>query len=213
MQWMRISELDLGTPGAPLNHLELVRLAAQDMTDRDHSRLENSTIFYFCAAYNREEAGQFEWVRRCERADCRPSDKPPDYLVATEPNSAPQFVEVTEVLDRNRKRQKEYREILQKVEQCGIEFAMRDLPETPADYESELIRQAVEVLQGKFGKRYPVGTWLVVYFNPALRAPRDEDSHLFGIRVIERAVNELPPPDRIEQVWILSNTLKIARLL
>ena len=203
----------VGTAGETSDLLELVRRATKDIRDHDRSKLENWIVKSFSDTYNREGAHHLEWVRRCDQSDCAGEDKPPDYMLAAQPDSVRQLVEVTEVLDPGRKRQQEYRETLEKIERCGTDFAARDLPETPASYESDLIRRARVVLEDKFRMRYPRGTWLIVYFNPVLIASSGEDSHSFGVRVIEQALSQLARADRIEQVWMLSNRLKVARLL
>ena len=210
---MKISELDLGLDGDSSDHLELVRLAVQNMTARNHHlRLENWILVNFCNAFNRQSAQSFEWTRRCNSADCAAGEQPPDYLISAQPDSTAQFVEVTELLDPGRERQREYRETLDKVERFGIDFAARDLPDTPRSYEPALIEKAREVLQKKFAKRYPRGTWLIVYFNPQLMSPAGDDSHSFGARVLHRALTQLAAPGRIEQVWILTNTLRVERV-
>ncbi len=211
---MKISELDLGLDGNSSDHIELVRRAVESMTARDHHlKLENWVLATFCNAFNREGAQRFEWARRCKSTDCEAGDQPPDYMIATQPDSTPQLVEVTEVLDPGRERQREYRETLEKVERFGIDFAVRGLPDTPGSYESAFVVKAREVLQKKFAKRYPRSTWLIAYFNPQLPAPAGRDSHSFGVRVFQRALAQLAAPDRVEQVWMLSNTFKIERLL
>jgi len=108
------------------------RRAVENMTARDHHlKLENWILANFCNAFNREGIQRFEWTRRCTSTDCEEADQPPDYMIATQPDSTPQLVEVTEVLDPGRERQREYREILEKVERFGIDFAVRGLPDTP----------------------------------------------------------------------------------
>ena len=212
---IKITELDLGLDGGDSSdHLELVRRAVESMTARDHhEKLENWILVNFCNVFNRQSPQSFEWTRRCNSADCHAGDQPPDYMVASQPDSIPQLVEVTEVLDPDRERQREYREALDKVERFGIDLAVQHLPDTPAFYESELVEEARELLRKKFAKRYPPNTWLIVYFNPQLFAPAGDDSHSFGVRVIQRALAQLAHPDRIEQVWVLTNTLRIKRML
>jgi hypothetical protein len=213
-QMMRIAELDLGLDGDSSDPIELVRRAAENMTASDHHlKLENWILANFCNAFNRESAKRFEWTRRCNSTDCDAGDQPPDYMIATEPDSRPQLVEVTEILDPGRERQREYRETLEKVERCGIDFAVRGLPDTPGFYESAFVDQAREVFQKKFAKRYPLGTWLIGYFNPQLLSLDGGDSHSFGIRVFQQALAQLAAPYRVKQVWMLSNTLKVERLL
>jgi len=211
---IRISELDVGLDGDSSDHIELVRRAVENMTARDHHlKLENWILANFCNAFNQEGAPHFEWTRRCNSTDCEAGDQPPDYMIATQPDSTCQLVEVTEVLDPGRERQREYRETLEKVERFGIDFAVRGLPDTPGSYESAFVEKAREVLQKKFAKRYPRGTWLIAYFNPQLLAPAGGDSHSFGVRVFQRALAQLAGPDRVDQVWMLSNTFSIQRLL
>jgi hypothetical protein len=199
----RISELELGLDQDSTNPAELLHAAVEIMVDRDHRKLENWILVNFCMSFNREGRERFEWVE-CGEA--------PDYRIFTRPDSEPQPIEVTEVLDPGRKRQKEYVEALNEAERTGDYLVTKDLHEAPADYEAKLVDQARRLLKRKFAKPYPPDTWLVVYFNPVLPAA-GEDSHSFGIRVLRIALDQVGRPERISQIWILTNTLRIARVL
>jgi len=83
--------------------MELVRLAVENMTARDHHvQFENWILANFCNAFNRRSDQSFEWTRRCRSANCADDDQPPDYMISARPDSTPQLVEVPEVLDPGR---------------------------------------------------------------------------------------------------------------
>jgi hypothetical protein len=57
-----------------------------------------------------------------------------------------------------------------------------------------------------------VGSWLVVYFNPTLFMPWHEDALAYATRILSAALRATPPPQRIAQVWVLTNSVETARL-
>jgi hypothetical protein len=100
---IRISDLDLGFEPDVRDERELLRQAVESISDwRQRRKLEHWTLFNFCQAYNRKRSPKFAWV------ECR-QPPAPDYILFTEPDSPPQPVEVTELLDPDRKRDAEYR--------------------------------------------------------------------------------------------------------
>jgi hypothetical protein len=108
------------------------------------------------------------------REFCPESSSQPDYVLAAPPDSERQLVEVTEMLDPGSKYQQEHRETLEQVEWCGTDLAARDLPESPASYESDFIKQARVMLEGEFDIPDPRGDWLILYFQASTHAPGRE---------------------------------------
>jgi hypothetical protein len=203
----RITDLDLGLEPSSDDPKERLRMAVQSMTDsREQRKLENWTLRYFSDAYNRLVNSQkLEWVKR---------GKPPapDYLVFTRPDAAPIPIEVTELLDPGRKRREEYRFAWEEAERTGDYLPASDMPEPPPDYEEKLVAKAREGLSQKFSKPYPEGTWLVVYFDPELK-PLFEEARPFALLVMQSAISSLPPPERISQLWVLTQDMQVTRLI
>jgi hypothetical protein len=204
----RITDLDLGLEPSSEDPKERLQMAVQSMTDsREQPKLENWTLRYFSDAYNRlANSEKLEWVERG-------TPPAPDYLVFTRPDAAPIPIEVTELLDPGRKRREEYKSAWEQAERTGDYVPDTDLPdELPPGYEEELIAKARQLLSQKFSKPYPKGTWLVVYFNPELR-PLFEEAPAFALRIMQSAINSLPPPERIVQAWMLTQDMQITRLM
>jgi hypothetical protein len=97
----RISELDTGETERHLEPREMLALAVEHMTLGKHKeKLENWILKNFFFHYNRSQslqAERFEWAARGKPPE-------PDYMVCSQPDSPPLFVEVTELLDKERKR-------------------------------------------------------------------------------------------------------------
>ena len=202
----RIGELDLGLQISSEDPKESLRMAVESMTNsKQQPTLENWVLFNFCEMYNRDRPQRLEWVERGE-------PPAPDFLVFTRPNATPVPLEITELLDPDRKRREEYKSAWEQAERTGDYLAASDVPEPSLGYDRGLIGQARQVLARKFGKPYPHGTWLVVYFNPRLFSAFQEDSLRFAVRIVQSALDSLKPPERIAQVWVLTNDLRISQL-
>lgn len=201
---MRIAELETGTgydspePAASLN-----AIVEHIATSKGRRQRENWILRKFFEIYNRDQLETFEWVECGER---------PDYRVFAQPDSEPLPVEVTEFLDPDRKRDEEFKEALARAKSRGVDFIMRDVPDTPPDYEEQLTAHARAKLADKFGKTYPPCTWLIVYFNIVRLIPFDQDALAYAVRIIQAAIDTLSPPERIEQLWLLTNDRRIERL-
>jgi hypothetical protein len=205
----RITELDLGFEPCSNDRKESLRMAVESMADsRQHPKLENWILRNFSDAYNRVTIMEkLEWVRR----GTPPME--PDFLVFTQPDGTPIPIEVTEVLDPGRKRQEEYKSAWEQAEQAGDYLVASGVLEPWPSYEEALIAKARDGLVKKYSKKkYPHGTWLVVYFNPTLFMPLHEDTRVFAMHVMQTAIDSLPPPERISQVWILTQDMQITRL-
>jgi hypothetical protein len=200
----RIAELDTGTaydspePAASFN-----AVVEHMATPKGRRQRENWILRRFFEIYNSGQLGTFEWVECGER---------PDYRVFVRPDSEPLPVEVTEFLDPDRKRDKEFKEALGRMKARGVDSDVRFVPDTPPDYEEQLTKHARAKLGDKFGKTYPPRTWLIVYFNIVRLIPFDQDALAFAVRIIQAAVDTLSPPERIEQLWLLTNDRRIERL-
>ena len=203
----RICDLDVGPEPDTEKPEELLRLAHDSMVYRTERRkLENWILLNFCCAYNRDQTQKFEWVE-----DVEPPE--PDYRIYTAQDAPAVACEVTEVLDPGRRRQQEYKSALKDARRTGEYLVARDVPEAPADYDAQLIEQTRAVLSKKFDKtKYPVGSWLVVYFNPTLFMPWHEDTLAYATRILTAALQATAAPQRIAQVWVLTNNGQVARL-
>jgi hypothetical protein len=208
----RISELDTGETEDHLEPREMLALAVEHMTLEKHKdKLENWTLKNFFSHYNRSHPENFQWARRG-----KPPGEP-DYLVCSQPDSQPLFVEVTQLLDKGRKRGDEYKSAWKEAERTGDYLAATDMPEPPANYEQQLLDQALYVLNEKFSKPYPLGTWLIVYFDPTLftagwTSPHS-DTLSFATKILATAASMLKAPDKIKKVWVLTNDGRIGPIL
>src|SRR5258708_38643851 len=110
-------------------------------------------------------------------------------------------LEIAEVIEPGRKRDKQYK--------SGIRI--RENPAPEPDYESRLAASASKLLFRKFKKGYPSGTWLLVYFNPDKGIYQD-DLLCFATRVMSDALESIPAPTAISEVWILTNKGEVARI-
>ena len=200
----RIAELDTGTGyDSPEPAASLDAVVEHMATSKGRRQRENWILRRFFEIYNSDQSRTFEWVESGER---------PDYRVYTQPESEPLPVEVTEFLDPDRKRDKEFKEALARAKSRGVDFDVRFVPDTPSDYEQQLTVHARAKLADKFGKAYPPGTWLVVYFNIVRLIPFDQDALAYAVRIFQAAIDALSPPERIEQLWLLTNDSRIERL-
>jgi hypothetical protein len=86
------------------------------------------------------------------------------------------------------------------------------IPPAPANYEQQLTEQALTRLEQKFSKPYPSGTWLVIYFNPTSFTPFWDDTLTFAIKITAKAIAMLSKPDKISQVWLLTNDGRIGQI-
>ena len=200
----RICELDIGDPPDDLNLKERQALAVEHVAHSKHQeKLENWILQNFSCHYNRLHARQFEWAKRGQPPQ-------PDYEVLPELGAQPLFVEVTELLDPGRKRGDEYKsDLKQAKERTGGIIPPNFIPPSPANYEQQLTAQAFSRLEQKFSKPYPSGTWLIIYFNPTSFTPSWDDTLSFAINVVAKAASMLDKPDKIRQVWVLTNDGRI----
>jgi hypothetical protein len=136
----------------------------------------------------------------------------PDYRVFTRRDSPPLLVEVTELLEPDRQRDKEYKDADARMRSEGVDCEACDALPAPPNFENELITRARNRLSEKFLMPYPQGTWLIVYFNLTLYQPYWDDELAFAVSILQRAVASLPRPAVIEQLWLLTNDLRIATL-
>jgi hypothetical protein len=205
-----ISELDTGETEDRLEPKERQTLAIEHMTLKEHKeKIENWILRQFISHYNRSQQVTFHWTTRG-----KPPEEP-DYLVFSQPDSLPLFVEVTELLDKGRKRADEYKLALEKAKKTGDYLSATEMPSPSADYEQQLIEQARYVLEKKFSQPYPLGTWLIVYFNPTSFTPGwntspQSETLNFAMKILAEAASMLTSPDKIEQVWLLTNDGRIA---
>jgi hypothetical protein len=206
-RFTRISELDVGLEDYTEEPQELLRRAVDSMTNIElRRRLENWTLRYFCEAYNRGRSEQFEWV------ESGAPPKEPDYKLYTQLGATPTPVEVTELLDPGRKRDDEYK-LAWETARCTGDYLPGEFPpDPPADYDRQLIAGARTLLSKKYSKDYPAGTWLVVYFNPTLFTAFQEDTLVYAKRILSAALDSLPKPKLISQVWLLTNDLRVVKL-
>jgi hypothetical protein len=203
----RIADLDVGLEGDTEEDRELLRRAVESMTNiKLRRRLENWILRYFCEAYNRDRLEKFEWV------ESGVPPKEPDYRLYTQQRGQVTPLEVTELLDPGRKRDEEYKLAWEMAERTGDFLPGEFPPDPPADYDQKLIAQAQTLLRKKFGKDYPRDTWLVVYFNLTLFTAFQEDTLTYAHRILKAALDSLPEPRQIAQVWVLAD-LRIAWLL
>jgi hypothetical protein len=203
---IRIGELDLGLEAEGKKPRELLQRAVGSMVYRsERPKLENWILFNFCLAYNRNRTEKFEW---CER---RPPPEP-NFRLYTQPGSRSLPLEVTELLDPGRERDREYKWAWETAESTGDYLIASELSDPPADYDDRLIEHARHLLSKKFGKDYPQETWLVVYFDPTLFTQFGEDALSYGMHILRAALNSVVTPERIRQVWLLTNELRIAQL-
>jgi hypothetical protein len=127
------------------------------------------------------------------------------------------FVEVTELHDKGRKRGDEYKAALEEAKTTGDYLSSTEMPPPPVGYEQQLLEQASYVLGQKFAKPYPLGTWLIVYFNPTSFTPGwntspQSETLGFGMKILAEATRMLKTPDKIKQVWVLTNDGRIGRI-
>jgi len=208
----RISELDTGETEDRLEPREMLTLAVEHMTLQKHKeKIENWILSNFFSHYNRSQPETFQWSMRG-----KPPGEP-DFLVFSKPDGQPLFVEVTELLDKGRKRGDEYKAALEEAKKTGDYLSATEMPSPSADYEQQLIEQARYGLEQKFSKPYPLGTWLIVYFNPTSFTPgwntsSQSETLNFAMKILAEAVSMLKPPDKIEQVWVLTNDGRIGKI-
>jgi hypothetical protein len=92
------------------------------------------------------------------------------------------------------------------------------MPAAPANYEQQLLEQALYVLKEKFSKPYPPGTWLIVYFNPTMFTPGwtaspKTETLGFATKILTKGARMLAKPQRITNVWVLTNDGRIREIL
>jgi hypothetical protein len=208
----RISELDTGGTEDRLEPREMLTLAVEHMTLQKHKeKIENWILSNFFSHYNRSQPETFQWTMRG-----KPPGEP-DYLVFSQPGGQPLFVEVTELLDKGRKRGDEYKAALEEAKKTGDYLSATEMAPPPPDYEQHLVEQSRYVLEKKFAKPYPRVTWLIVYFNPTSftlgwNTSSQSETLDFAIKILAEAARTLNSPDKIEQVWVLTNDGRIGKI-
>jgi hypothetical protein len=200
----RITELDTGTgydSPKPVNSFdEVVKHMA---TSKGKRTRENWILRTFFEVHNRELEEPFEWV------ECSES---PDYRVFTRPDSEPLPVEVTELLEQERQRDREYKDAYARMKSRNVDYDARLKSPAPPNFENDLITHARSRLADKFVKPYPPGTWLIVYFNLTLYNPYWDDAFPFAMNILQKAVASLPRPAAITQLCLLANGRRIATI-
>ncbi|MGO9058122.1 MAG: hypothetical protein ACLQU2_12190 [Candidatus Binataceae bacterium] len=190
----------------------MLTLAVEHMRLQKHKeKIENWILRNFFCHYNRLQSETFQWTTRG-----KPPGEP-DYLVFSQPDCQPLFVEVTELLDKGRKRGDEYKAALEEAKTTGDYLTATVMPPATADYEQQLMEQARYVLEQKFSKPYPLGTWLIVYFNPTSFTPGwntspQSETLSFAMKILAEAAKTLNNPDKIKQLWVLTNDGRIGKL-
>jgi hypothetical protein len=159
----RIAELDTGTGyDSPEPVVSFDAVVKHMATSKGKRQRENWTLQRFFEVYNRGRPEPFEWVEYSES---------PEYRVFTRRDSPPLLVEVTELLEPDRQRDKEYKDADARMRSEGVDCEVRDALPAPPNFENELITRARNQLSEKFLMPYPQGTWLIVYFNLTLYQP------------------------------------------
>lgn len=200
----RIAELDTGTgydsPEPADSFDDVVKHMA---TSKGKRQRENGTLRRFFEVYNRGRPDRLEWVEYSES---------PDYRVYTLPDSPSLPVEVTELLEPERQRDREYKEAYARMKSEGVDYDLRVALPAPPKFEADLVAHARDQLADKFQKPYPRGTWLIIYFNLTLYEPYWGDECAFAMSVLQRALVSLARPAMVEQLWLLTNDSRIAKL-
>jgi hypothetical protein len=170
-------------------------LSAKDFMTKEESKKvrEQWVLRQFTAAYNSSNSPKFKYAE---------SGEAPDFIVFADFSDVEgRPIEIAELLEPGRKRDVQYK--------SGIKI--RENPAPEPDYESRLAANASELLSRKFKKGYPSGTWLVVYFNPDKGIFQD-DLLCFATRVMSDALESIPAPTAISEIWILTNRGEVARI-
>lgn len=170
-------------------------LSAEDFMTKEPSKKarEQWVLRRFAAAYNHGYSPKFKYAE---------SSEAPDFLVFADDGAVEGLpIEIAELLEPERKRDAQYK--------SGI--TIRENPAPRPDYESRLAKEVSKLLARKFKKGYPYGTWLVVYFNPDKGIFHD-DLLCFAKRVMSHALESIPAPTVISEIWILTNKGEVARI-
>ncbi len=156
----RIADLDSGTGySSPTPVVSFDAVVKHMATSKGKRQRENWALRRFFDIYNSESPEPFEWVEYSES---------PDYRVFRQPNSSPLPVEVTELLEPERQRDREYKDAYARMKSRGVDYDARLALPVPPNFENDLVTRARSQLADKFLKAYPSGTWLIVYFNLTL---------------------------------------------